>query len=74
MSRLIPLKSSEVIRILERIGFSRIRQRGSHIYMRHSDGRTTVIPLHKGEDISKGLLRKILQDIELPWGEFNKFR
>ena len=74
MSRLIPLKPIEVIRILERLGFSRIRQRGSHIYMRHPDGRATVVPFHKGEDIGKGLLKKILQDTELAWEEFDKLR
>jgi predicted RNA binding protein YcfA (HicA-like mRNA interferase family) len=74
VSRLIPLKPIEVIRILERLGFSRIRQRGSHIYMRHPDGRATVVPFHKGEDIGKGLLKKILQDTELAWEEFDKLR
>ncbi len=42
--------------------------------MRHPDGRTTVVPMHKGEDISKGLLRKILNDIELILDKFNHLR
>ena len=74
MSRLLPLKPTEIIRILERLGFERIRQKGSHIFFRHPDGRTTVVPLHKGEDIGRGLLRKILQDIETSWEEFEKYR
>jgi predicted RNA binding protein YcfA (HicA-like mRNA interferase family) len=70
MSRLKPLKSSAVIKILKKYGFQPIRQRGSHIYFRHPDGRCTVVPFHKGEEISKGLLKKILQDIEIPWQIF----
>ena len=71
MSRITPLKPTEIIRILNRLGFERIRQKGSHIYFRHPDGRSTVVPFHKGEDIGKGLLNAILQDIELSWEEFS---
>lgn len=74
MSRLLPLKPGEIIRILSKLGFERIRQKGSHIYLRHPDGRSTVVPFHKGEDTGKGLLRKILQDIELTWEEFQNYR
>jgi predicted RNA binding protein YcfA (HicA-like mRNA interferase family) len=70
MNRLIPLKPIHVIRILKRLGFETIRQRGSHIYFRHPDGRSTVVPFHKGEDIGKGLLSDILKDIELSWEQF----
>lgn len=70
MSRLTPLRPTEAIRILTHLGFERIRQKGSHIYFRHPDGRSTVVPFHKGEDLSKGLLSAILRDIELPWDEF----
>ncbi|MBI5873897.1 MAG: type II toxin-antitoxin system HicA family toxin [Candidatus Omnitrophica bacterium] len=74
MSRLIPLKASEVLRILSRLGFERIRQKGSHIFLRHPDGRSTVVPMHKGEDIGRGLIRKILSDIEIIWEDFEKYR
>ena len=74
MSRLTPLKTSEVIRALKYHGFVPIRQRGSHIYFRHPDGRSTVVPHHKGEDISRGLLNKILQDIEMDWADFIKYK
>ena len=70
--RLRPVKPTVIIRTLRNLGFEQIRQRGSHIYFRHPDARTTVVPFHKGEEISKGLLKKILQDIELSWEEFLK--
>jgi predicted RNA binding protein YcfA (HicA-like mRNA interferase family) len=70
VSKLPVLKPTEVVRLLERFGFERIRQKGSHRYLRHPDGRATVVPMHKGEDLPPGLLRSILQDIELSRAEF----
>lgn len=73
MSKLPVLKPSEVIRVLEKIGFQRIRQKGSHLFLRHPDGRTTVVPIHRGEDIPPGLLRSILREVELSRDEFLKW-
>lgn len=70
MSKLPVFKPTELVRALERIGFERIRQKGSHLYLRHPDGRATVVPIHKGSDVPPGLLRAILQDIELSREEF----
>jgi predicted RNA binding protein YcfA (HicA-like mRNA interferase family) len=72
LSRLIPLKPTQVIRILNQLGSQKIRQEGSHLYLRHSDGRATVVPMHRGQDIGKGLIKKILQDVEMTWDEFIK--
>lgn len=41
------------------------RSRGSHLFLRHPDGRTTTVPIHSGETIGPGLLRAILRDVEL---------
>ena len=46
------LKPAEVCRLLERLGFNAVRQRGSHIQYRHADGRGTTVPMHKGRDIA----------------------
>ena len=70
MSKLPVLKPTELVRLLERLGFQRIRQKGSHLYLRHPDGRATIVPIHRGEDIPPGLLRSILHDIELTREEF----
>ena len=70
MGNLPVLKPQEVIRILERLGFVVIRQRGSHIQLRHEDGRGTTVPMHKGRDISPNLLRKIASDIKLQVEQF----
>ena len=57
------LKPGEVCRLLERLGFAAVRQRGSHVQYRHADGRGTTVPLHKGRDIAPPLLRQIAKDI-----------
>lgn len=59
------LKPAEVCRLLEHLGFVAVRQRGSHVQYRHSDGRGTTVPLHKGCDIAPPLLRQIARDIGL---------
>lgn len=48
----------------QELGFQ-VRVRGSHHYLRHPDGRTTVVPAHAGETIGPGLLSKILRDAEI---------
>ena len=68
------LKPSEVISILERLGFVEARQKGSHKQFRHDDGRGTTVPCHAGRDISPILLRQIARDIGLTIEEFLKYR
>jgi predicted RNA binding protein YcfA (HicA-like mRNA interferase family) len=63
--KLKPLPANRVIKILTKIGFQIARQRGSHVFLRHPDGRTTVVPVHKGEVIGRGLLLKIIKDVKL---------
>ncbi|MBV6624434.1 MAG: type II toxin-antitoxin system HicA family toxin [Rivularia sp. (in: Bacteria)] len=65
MSNIPVLKPQEVVRILEKLGFVEVRQKGSHKQFRHQDGRGTTVPFHKGRDISPRLLRQIASDIEL---------
>ena len=70
----LPLLSArEVIRILRKMGFEEIRQKGSHKYFKHSDGRATVVPVHPGRDIGRGLLKKIINEIEVDREEFFKY-
>lgn len=70
MGHLPVLKPREVCRILERLGFAVVRQRGSHMQYRHADGRATTVPNHGGRDISPLLVRQIARDIGLTAEEF----
>ena len=65
MTRLPTLKARTLIKIVTRLGFTKVRQEGSHVFFKHPNGRTTVIPVHAGRDIGRGLLHSILDDIKL---------
>ncbi len=72
----LPLVSSkELCRFLEKEGFVCIRQKGSHMFYRHQDGRVTTVPMHANKDIGKGLLLAILKEIKIEREEFlRKFK
>ncbi len=53
-----------MIRYLESLGFAQVRQKGSHKFFRHPDGRTATVPIHRGEDLGRGIVAKILRDAE----------
>ncbi len=72
MSKLPPLKAREIIKVLQKLGFQKVRQKGSHAFFSHRDGRTTVIPIHPTKQLGKGLLRSILNDLELSPEKFKK--
>lgn len=65
MSRLPRLTGREVVKSLGKQGFEVVRVNGSHHFLRHRDGRTTVVPVHGKEIIGPGLLRSILRDCDL---------
>ena len=70
MNRLRPLKVDEVLQALRKVGVEETRQRGSHVRLRHTDGRVVTVPVHPGQEIGRGLLRKIIRDAEISVEEF----
>lgn len=72
MTSLPSLTGKELVSALTRAGFEVHRVKGSHHFLRHTDGRSTVVPVHSGEDIGPGLLAKILRDCELSREQFRE--
>lgn len=72
MPKLSPISALKLLKILEKQGFMQIRQRGSHLRLVHTDGRKTVVPMHGGEHVGVGLLKKIIRDTQLPTDLFRK--
>ena len=70
MPRLPRVTGRQAIRALQRVGFAVIRVKGSHRFLRHLDGRVTVVPVHSGETLGPGLLGQILKDAELDRDDF----
>ncbi len=72
MTKLPRLTGKELIAVLAKAGFQVLRIKGSHHFLRHADGRSTVVPVHSGESIGPGLLLRILRDCDLTRDEFAK--
>ncbi len=65
MTKLPVVRAKNLERALFALGFFKVRQKGSHAFYRHQDGRTTTIPHHKGHDITQPLLKTILREIKI---------
>ena len=65
MSRTPRVSGPELIAALAKAGFGVLRVKGSHHFLRHQDGRSTVVPAHSGEIVGPGLLHKILRDCKM---------
>lgn len=72
MSRNPRVTGAELIAVLERVGFRILRIKGSHHFLSHEDGRSTVVPVHSGETIGPGLLHRILRDCQLTADQLGK--
>lgn len=73
MSGKLPaLTGEQVVEVLQKAGFVVLRTRSSHNFMRHPDGRTTVVPVHAGETFGPGLMSKILRDCDISRKDFAK--
>ena len=69
MSKILPLPAKKVVKALENIGFKQLRQKGSHLFLQHPDGRTTIVPMHPTEKIGRGMINKITKDAKITLDE-----
>ena len=65
----MPFKAVEVVSKLKRAGFVEVRQTGSHLFLRHADGRLTLVAMHRG-DVPMSTFKKILKQVRLSEVEF----
>ncbi|MFH0954766.1 MAG: type II toxin-antitoxin system HicA family toxin [Candidatus Micrarchaeota archaeon] len=70
----MPISGKELCKLLEKMGFQRIHQVGSHVRYIHPDGRKTVIPVHGNEDLNIWLLNEILKQTKITREEYEKLR
>ena len=65
------LTARVLMKVLRRLGFVEVRSRGSHRRFVHPDGRKTTVPVHRGRDLPRGLLRQIVTvDVGISIDEF----
>lgn len=66
MPKLPNISGKNLLKVLKKAGYSEVRKRGSHVFVEHeSFERATVIPVHANEDLGKGILKSILNDLEI---------
>ncbi|MBI4092120.1 MAG: type II toxin-antitoxin system HicA family toxin [Candidatus Levybacteria bacterium] len=72
MPKLPVVKASKLLRTLNKLGFYEHNRVGSHIQLKHSDGRRTTIPYHPSQEIRRGTLKAIINDLDMTVEEFIK--
>jgi len=72
MAKLAQISGKEFCKILEKLGFIKTFGKGSYVRFKHPDGRRTVIPVHGNEELGKGLIREILNQIKISREEYEK--
>jgi len=72
LSRLKLINAKTMEKLLLRLGFEKVRQKGSHAFYRHPDGRTTTIPHHKARVLAHPLIREILREIEITVDDYSQ--
>ncbi|MDQ7839654.1 MAG: type II toxin-antitoxin system HicA family toxin [bacterium] len=72
MTRLPIVNARKMERVLLRLGFDAVRQKGGHVFYRHPNGRTTTIPHHPGRDLARPLIREILREVDLSPEDFER--
>jgi predicted RNA binding protein YcfA (HicA-like mRNA interferase family) len=73
LSKLKIVSASKLEKLILRLGFKKVRRKGSHVFYRHPDGRITTIPHHKGRVLARPLIREILREIEISIEDYNKY-
>jgi len=73
LSKLPLIDAERVEKLLLLLGFNRVRQKGSHAFYRHPDGRATSIPHHGARVLARPLIREILREVQLSVDEYNDY-
>ena len=72
MPKLPVVKARELLKVLKKLGFYKHHQVGSHMQMKNPDGRRTTIPYHPTQEIRRGTLKAIIDDLDITVEEFIK--
>ena len=73
MTKLPLIDAERMEKLLLLLGFNKVRQKGSHAFYRHPDGRTTTIPHHSGRILARPLIRELLREVQLSVDEYNDY-
>ena len=63
MTGLPGLRVRVVVKGLTKLGFEKVRQKGSHAIFHHSDCRRATLPVHPNEELSPYFLSDVLKQL-----------
>lgn len=72
MSYLPILRFKELEKILKKLNYLPVRQKGSHVLFENNTGNILSVPKHPSKTIGKGLLRQFIRDMDITTEEFLK--
>jgi len=72
MSELKPISAKKLLKVLSRMGFQTVRQKGSHIRLVHPDGRRVTVPIHPNQELDRSFIRMVIKEIKVTKEEFIK--
>ena len=72
MPKITPIDPYKLVKLLGKVGFKPIRQRGSHVILMNEKGVRIVVPVHPGKKIKPGLIRVIITEAGLTREEYFK--
>jgi predicted RNA binding protein YcfA (HicA-like mRNA interferase family) len=70
----MPAKAKDLMKVAGKLGFQKVRQKGSHAIWKHPDGRMTAIPVHGNSEIGGNLLHVILKQLGISEDDFKRLR
>jgi predicted RNA binding protein YcfA (HicA-like mRNA interferase family) len=70
----MPTKAKDLQKVAKKLGFQKVRQKGSHSRWIHPDGRSTTIPIHGNSEIGGWLFQEILKQLGITENQFNKLK
>ncbi len=70
----MPAKAKELEKVAKKLGFIKVRQKGSHARWKCPDGRATTIPVHGNTEIGGWLFQEILGQLGINEQEFNELK
>ncbi|MEY2910917.1 MAG: hypothetical protein RLZZ184_226 [Cyanobacteriota bacterium] len=70
----MPAKAKTLEKVAKKLGFEKIRQKGSHARWKHCDGRATTIPIHGNAEIGGWLFQEILEQLGITEDQFNELK
>ncbi len=70
MRKITPVNPYDLIKLLSKVGFKPVRQRGSHVILINDRGVRIVVPVHPGRKVKPGLIRVILAEAGISREEY----